>query len=211
MGAARFDDVLLGLQRSGLLLLTDPRLPSVAGLVAGAPVRGSWWAHPRSQAIFAVALRLEDHPDVLMAKLVAGKVTFVHRDLWPALLAVAAERGPWQMRGLSPAARSLLRRVDREGEVFPGSPQRAAARALEARLLARSGEVHTATGAHARVLEAWPRWAARAGTASAKDVAAARRALEEAVAALDPGTAERARLPWQGLRTRGASRRSAGA
>ena len=38
------------LKRYGLLLVTDARLPSLVALVAGAPVRGSWWSHPRGKA-----------------------------------------------------------------------------------------------------------------------------------------------------------------
>ena len=201
MRPAGFDRVLATVQQQGLLLLADPRRLSVATLVAGGPVRGSWWGHPRGQAIFAVASRLEDHPDVLVVKLVAGKVTFVHRRLWPAVLAVATERAPWQTRALSPAARALLRRVAREGEVQVGPGGRAAGKVLEARLLVRGGEVHTASGAHAKVLESWSRWAERCAVAKGMDPGVARGILQQAA-----GTAP---LPW--VRTTAAARRSAAA
>src|SRR2546426_9295601 len=103
------------LAREGLLLLSDARLPSIAGLVAGGPVRGSWWGHPAGQAIFQVSEALADHPDVVVNRLVAGKVTYVHRRLWPALLAIGRAREPWQTRRLSRTARSLLLRVTRQG------------------------------------------------------------------------------------------------
>ena len=57
----------------GFLLLTDRKLPSVAGLVAGSPVRGSWWGHPRGREIYRVACSLAAHPDVLGVPLVSGK------------------------------------------------------------------------------------------------------------------------------------------
>jgi hypothetical protein len=64
-------------------------LPSVAELVAGEPIRGSWWAHPASHQIFDVINALAASPDVVRTRLVNGKVTFIHRRLWCALVRVA--------------------------------------------------------------------------------------------------------------------------
>ena len=85
----------------GLLLLQDRAFPSAATLVIGEPASGSWWAHPRSHEIFRCVRAISGHPDVLVTKLLDGKVTFVHRRLWPALLAVATAREEWQEAGLS--------------------------------------------------------------------------------------------------------------
>ena len=104
-------DCLARLKNDGLLLKSDPRLPSVAGLVAGEAIRGSWWAHPAAHAIFQELQRLAAHPDVLMVKLVAGKDTLVHRRLWPELLAIALAGEPWQLRGLPAASRLLYEKV----------------------------------------------------------------------------------------------------
>ena len=65
-------------------------VPSLAEQLAGAPIRGSWWAHPKGHEIFAVLTVVSEHPDVLVCKLVDGKVTYVHRRLWPALVKLAA-------------------------------------------------------------------------------------------------------------------------
>ena len=64
--------------------------PSLAEVIAGEPVRGSWWSHPKSHEIFAVTRAIRDSDDVLVCRLVKGKVTFVHRRLWPALVRAAA-------------------------------------------------------------------------------------------------------------------------
>ena len=101
--------VLRALARQGLLLLQDPRLPSVAGLVAGGPVHGSWWGHPKGQQIFRVSEWLADHPEVLVNRLVSRKVTYVHRRLWPAILAVARARAQEQARN------DRARRADARG------------------------------------------------------------------------------------------------
>lgn len=60
--------------------------PSLAEAVAGEPIRGSWWPHPRSHAIFEAISRVRGAPDVLVCRLVEGRVTYVHSRLWPALL-----------------------------------------------------------------------------------------------------------------------------
>src|SRR5215470_5075900 len=64
-------------------------VPSVAEAVAGQPIIGSWWAHPKGKAIFAALSELDDANDVRCFKLIDGKVTFVHRRVWPALACLA--------------------------------------------------------------------------------------------------------------------------
>ena len=63
---------------------------SLAVTVAGGPIRGSWWAHAQGREIFAVTRVIRDRPDVLVCRLVDGKITYVHRRLWPALVRLAA-------------------------------------------------------------------------------------------------------------------------
>ena len=65
------------------------RLPALVDAIAGEAVRGSWWSHPQARRIFALTRSVRAAPDVLVCRLAAGKVTFVHKRLWPALLAVA--------------------------------------------------------------------------------------------------------------------------
>jgi hypothetical protein len=65
-------------------------VPSLAEAVAGGPIRGSWWGHPKSHEIFRVADSISESEEVLVCKLVEGKVTYVHRRLWPALARLAS-------------------------------------------------------------------------------------------------------------------------
>jgi hypothetical protein len=65
-------------------------VPSLAETIVGGPVRGSWWAHPKGREIYDVADAISESDDVLVCKLVDGKVTYVHRRLWPALVKLAA-------------------------------------------------------------------------------------------------------------------------
>lgn len=67
------------------------QVPSLAEAVAGEPIVGSWWAHPKGRAIFAALSELDDSDDVRCFKLVDGKVTLVHRRAWPALVRLARD------------------------------------------------------------------------------------------------------------------------
>jgi hypothetical protein len=83
-------DPMAALVEHGMLLESARGpLPSVAEMVAGEPIRGSWWGHPASHAIFDTLNSLAASPDVVRTRLVNGKVTLVHRRLWPALACVA--------------------------------------------------------------------------------------------------------------------------
>jgi hypothetical protein len=54
-------------------------VPSLAEAIAGGPIRGSWWGHPKGQEIFRVAEAVSERPDVPVCRLIDGKVTYVHR------------------------------------------------------------------------------------------------------------------------------------
>jgi hypothetical protein len=182
---------LAALERRGLLLLHDPVLPSLSTIVAGEPIRGSWWGHRAGSAIFEIANALEDHPDVLVTKLVSGKVTFVHHRLVPAVVAVASERVAWQLERLGAAASRLLAQVDAQGD----APLRAsgeAAKLLERRLLVHARQVHTEEGRHVTELVPWSLVVRERGLAAIPSASDARRALDDAARALGPA----ATLPW---------------
>ena len=60
--------------------------PSLASAIAGEPIRGSWWKHRKAAKIFQCSRAVRASRDVLVCRLVGGKVTYVHRRLWPALV-----------------------------------------------------------------------------------------------------------------------------
>ena len=64
-------------------------VPSLAEVIAGEPLRGSWWAHPKGREIFRLSRAIRLSPDVLVCRLVDGKITYVHRRMWPALVSLA--------------------------------------------------------------------------------------------------------------------------
>lgn len=192
----QFDKVFAQLTEDGLLLLSDATLPSVSGLIANEKLRGSWWSHKSAQVIFNVAERLEDHPDVTIMKLVSGKVTFVHRALWDRIYSIGVAREEWQMKKLSPRAKTLLEELDHENIIKTNRPGEIV-RELEIRLLIHAEQVHTESGAHAKVLETWDAWAKRiAFRTRARNPLAARRFLDQRLAEINNKHDARGTLPW---------------
>jgi hypothetical protein len=183
--------VLDALCSSGLLLKQDKRLPNVVTLLTGESLRTSWWSHPKGRLIFAVLSELADHPDVLFAKLLDRKDTLVHRQLWPALLAVAKAREPWQLKNLSPAARKLLTTLDGSNTAIRASGP--PVKEIELRLLAHAEQVHTESGRHEIVVEPWSLWQKRVGVRSSRSSRLGREELEARAAAIG---APLSALPW---------------
>ena len=64
-------------------------VPNFAEAVARAPIRGSWWGHAKGKQIFWLTRAVRDSKQVLVCRLVRGKVTYVHRRLWHALVRLA--------------------------------------------------------------------------------------------------------------------------
>jgi hypothetical protein len=78
------------LERGMLLESARGPIPNGAELAAGEPIRGSWWAHPAAHQIYDVLNGLRDSPDVARLRLINGKITLVHRRVWPALARLEA-------------------------------------------------------------------------------------------------------------------------
>ena len=190
--------VLAELERRELLLQAGREFASIANIVAGETISGSWWAHPKSNLIYWVCQDLEGHPRVDEARLLAGKVTHLWDTLWSHVAALALAREPWQFDGLSTAARDLLERVD-EHPVDTSTLRWTskteklgdACRVLERRLLVKSEEIHMPSGRHSKRLSTWRSWWTIRGTGPLPGIDAARERIESAV-----GDACLRLLPW---------------
>ena len=64
-------------------------VPNFAEAVAGTPIRGSWWNHPAGKRIFQATRLVRDSKQILVCRLVEGKITYVHRRMWPAVVRLA--------------------------------------------------------------------------------------------------------------------------
>jgi hypothetical protein len=194
-----FDKIFAQLEGDGLLLTSD-----LTYLITNERIRGSWWSHKLAHTIFSVAEMLDDHPDVMTTKLVSGKVTFVHRELWNHIYSIGVAREEWQMKKLSAIGRRLLETLDTAGQVQTntlgdrfGAKPGDVARELETRLLIHAEQIHTDSGKHAKVIETWDTWAKRAGfRARANDPVAARRFVEQRLTNINSKSNGRGKLPW---------------
>ena len=80
---------------NGIALESGRRsVPSLAETIAGIPIRGSWWKHPKANNIFLCSRAIRNSKNVLVCRLIAGKITYVHRRLWPALVRLAGQFDP---------------------------------------------------------------------------------------------------------------------
>jgi hypothetical protein len=92
------DAALAFVRRHGIVLVSAKGpAPRLTEAIAGEPIKGSWWGHSKGHQIFAVLQKLEDSPDILVCRLIAGRVTFVHRRLWPAIVKLANQFKPDQI------------------------------------------------------------------------------------------------------------------
>ncbi len=83
-------DALGFIRKHGVVLVSARGpAPKLVDFIAAEPVKGSWWAHPKSRLIFAILETAADSPEILACRLIDGKTTFVHRRLWPALVRAA--------------------------------------------------------------------------------------------------------------------------
>lgn len=76
-------------ERGVVLASAKGPAPRMTEFIAGEPISGSWWAHPKSHQIFAAFQAISQSRDILTCRLINRKLTLVHRRLWPALVRLA--------------------------------------------------------------------------------------------------------------------------
>jgi len=193
-------------KRHGLLLLSDPELPSLVTLIAGESVKGSWWGHPKGNLIYNLSQQLEDDPEILVVKLVNKKITYVHKRHWNALFSIVLEKQDWQMKGLLTEHKSLLRIIQKKGflradEAFlkktPTEIGKYASK-LEEKLLIYSQSVHTESGKHVRLLKSWESFMKEIKFSMSKMKAVeAHEYFENVFADWSSGSKQNVKVPWK--------------
>jgi hypothetical protein len=165
-------DALAFIQRHGAVPMTPTgELPCFVNAVAGSPVKGSWWGHPKGQLIFDLLNELLESGEVDALPLIDGKRTFLHRSLMPAFYRIVSDPGRRRLktRGLKPLDRRLLEAVAKAGTLrldqwalrndVDSKALKKSKERLAGDLLLKSDNVHTDTGNHASVLVDWSIWA----------------------------------------------------
>jgi hypothetical protein len=140
MGLSSLDPVVRGrmtagealsfIEKHGVVLASAKGpVPRLSEAIVGEPIKGSWWAHPKSHDVYAILQAVADSEDVLVCRLVNGKVTLLHRRLWPALVRVAKRFPSGQISQVheehTASGRHITREVPFPKWVPPGVAERA--------------------------------------------------------------------------------------
>ena len=92
------EEAMAFVREHGVVLVSGKgAVPRLTEVIVGGPIKGSWWGHPKSHQIFAILQAVTHSKEILVCRLVGGKVTLVHRRLWPALVRMAGRFRPDQL------------------------------------------------------------------------------------------------------------------
>jgi hypothetical protein len=85
------EEALAFVERHGIVLqAARGPVPNLAEEIAGGPIPGSWWGHPKGKEIFRASKAICESPIGLVCELIRGKITYVHGRLWPAFIKLAS-------------------------------------------------------------------------------------------------------------------------
>ena len=95
---ATAQEALEFVRRHGVVLASAKgSAPRLTEAIVGEDIKGSWWAHPKSRHIYSILAAVTDSDQVLVCRLIDGKITLVHRRLWPSLVRLAKRFAPEQL------------------------------------------------------------------------------------------------------------------
>ena len=108
-------EALAFVEQHGVVLVSAKGpAPRLTEAIAGSPIKGSWWGHPKGQQIFKILEAVTDSEDVLVCRLIKGKLTLVHRRVWPALVRLADRFQPDQIAQVVQEHTASGRHVNKE-------------------------------------------------------------------------------------------------
>ncbi len=85
------EEAILFIEAQGVVLESGKgSVPNLADAAAGEFIRGSYWGHPKGNEIFLLTRTIRASKDILVCRLVEGKVTYVHKRLWAAIIRLSA-------------------------------------------------------------------------------------------------------------------------
>jgi hypothetical protein len=91
-------EALAFVEEHGVVLVSAKgSAPCLAEAIVGRAIQGSWWALPEGKRIYAILAAVAESEQVVICRLVNGKLTLVHRRLWPSLARLASRFTPDQL------------------------------------------------------------------------------------------------------------------
>lgn len=135
------------------ILLESARghVTSLAEILAGEPIERSWWSHPAAEEIFRLTRAVRSSEDVLVCRLIDGKITYVHRRLWPALVALADRLDHARLGSVTELHTSAGHHEIREAPFPEWVPAEVARKAARLSVGDADAELRTALGAGAEL------------------------------------------------------------
>lgn len=198
------------IEEYGLLLEADPDFPSIVGMVTGEKVKGSWWGHRKGNEIFSISRQIRDDDDILLTKLISGKVTYVHKRLWNHLLTILIDKENWQVKNMSTNGENILKLIEEVGAIradhleletrnqLSRKDLNKAINEIEKRLLIFSNEVHTEKGTHSKQLKSWNHFIKEKDLELTRNPSAlsSKQTIDSIVVELNNKFNSKAKLPW---------------
>ena len=89
------EDAMAFVRKRGVVLVAAKGSePSLVEAIVGRSFKGSWWALAERKHVYHTLRAVSESEEVLVCRLVDGKITLVHRRLWPALARLAGRFAP---------------------------------------------------------------------------------------------------------------------
>lgn len=134
-------EALAFIEEHGVVLVSAKGpAPRLTEAIIGEPIKGSWWVHAQSRHLYAILEAVTESDQVLVCRLINGKVTLVHRRLWPSLVRLANRFAPGQLAQVrqehTPSGRHVNREVPFPQWVPPDIAEEASAISEKAALAA---------------------------------------------------------------------------
>jgi hypothetical protein len=185
-----------------ILLLQDKSFPNIVSKIVGKRIQGSWWGHPLANPIYNGLGWLEHNRNVLVIKLLDGKVTYVHESLFADIYSIVAEPRDWQLKKLKSDELALFKYISKKAKVVSDDSKlkdlvedsKKSFATLEKKLLVYSQEEHTASGKHVKEFMAWKN--SKIFTNTLVDYETAQARIEKIIDRLNQESKSKTRLPW---------------
>lgn len=82
--------ILKLIEEQGIMLESAKgSIPNLADKIAGEKIKGSWWGHPKGNLIYHLLSEVRKSEMILVCRFIKGKITFIHKNLWSALVKLA--------------------------------------------------------------------------------------------------------------------------
>ncbi len=92
------EEALAFVRKHGVVLASAKGVvPRLIEAIIGEPITGNWWTHPKGRKIYGVLKAVTESDQILVCRLIDGKITLIHRRLWPSLVRLAKRFAPEQL------------------------------------------------------------------------------------------------------------------